>query len=624
MAYELSSSVANGNVSAEFVAARASTLTRGGAISPDGTTIAVTSYRHGGATTTDYGIDIWKSGSSGWSEVDSIDTLSRIHHQIVWLNNDEFVSLSSNAFYSFKSGSSGWAEEYDVAVGGYGYVAMWPSADKSKIAISLTPKDPYADSTHANNSLGSKIQFLISGSGGYTVEQANYAIDASYGPLQALTWVDNDNIVVGYSGYQSGNGLIFHYKSDGDTTWSSVSYLIGQNNQGRRNLGNFLYYHTGSETLMVGAAGSTSESYNAYRGYINLFPSSSSGLFPSNWTAAASWSGWEKLDLDSYGLYTANSNTSNNPYWLDGITLNVDANNGDRFVVASGIDSATNMTNRAFITAESGSSGWLFNQLNAEGNGRGKASAEQYGWGPSQLSDDATRYVTWMTGTLSTSTYGFTVYDTGLSSGGGGGADVTAPTISSVVLSSDNSTATVTFSEDVYPNSGGSGDLDRYDFSVSLSGGNSSVMTLNSTPSAISKTSQSVWVLTLDGTDLDFAADGTETLVVDAVDDTSIYDGSGNALTEAHSGSNLADQNPEDYIKIRILNQEDHTLYFYTDVGYYASTLGTNGSKFRLLGSASSGEWMTSSAFPIDKWDVQAFTAGGQILSSRTEISLNQ
>ena len=628
MAYELSSSVANGNVSAEFVAARASTLTRGGAISPDGTTIAVTSYRHGGATTTDYGIDIWKSGSSGWSEVDSIDTLSRIHHQIMWLNNDEFVSLSSNAFYSFKSGSSGWAEDYNVTVGGHSYVAMWPSADKSKIAISQTPKDPMADSTHANNSLGSKIQFLISGSGGYAVEQANavtpgYAISDSYGPLQALTWVDNDNIVVGYSGYQSGNGLIRHYRSDGDTTWSSVSYLIGSNTQGRRNLGNFLYYHTGSDTLMVGAAGSTSESYNAYRGYINLFPSSSSGLFPSNWTSINSWAGWEKLDLDSYGLYTDQSNTSNNPYWLDGITLNVDANNGDRFVVGSGIFNATYQYNRAFITAESGSSGWLFNQLNPEGNGRGKAWATEYGWGPSQLSDDATRYVTWLTGTSATSTYGFTVYDTGLSSGGAA-ADVTAPTISSVELSSDNSTATVTFSEDVYPNSGGSGDLDRYDFSVSLSGGNSSVMTLNSTPSAISKTSQSVWVLTLDGTDLDFAADGTETLVVDAVDDTSIYDGSGNALTEAHSGSNLTDQNPEDYIKIRILNQEDHTLYFYTDVGYYASTLGTNGSKFRLLGSASSGEWMTSSAFPIDKWDVQAFTAGGQILSSRTELSLDQ
>ena len=58
MAYELSGSIEAGNVSAEFVAARANTLTRGGAISPDGTTIAVHTYRQGGATLSDVGIDL--------------------------------------------------------------------------------------------------------------------------------------------------------------------------------------------------------------------------------------------------------------------------------------------------------------------------------------------------------------------------------------------------------------------------------------------------------------------------------------------------------------------------------------------------------------------------------------
>ena len=117
--------------------------------------------------------------------------------------------------------------------------------------------------------------------------------------------------------------------------------------------------------------------------------------------------------------------------------------------------------------------------------------------------------------------------------------DTTAPTISSVSLASDNSTATVTFSEDVYTNSNGSGDLTAADFTLSLSGGNASSISLNATASSISKTSQSVWVLTLNGTDLDSNASGEETLVVDSASDTAIYDYAGTAHTAAHGGQSL-------------------------------------------------------------------------------------
>ena len=619
MAYELSSSVANGNVSAVFVAARDGTITRGGAISPDGTTIAVHSSQHGGAVSADYGIDIWQSGSSGWTEVDSIDTLSRYHDQIVWLNNNEFVSTYTNNFYSFRSGSSGWAEDYSVSIGNYNFAAIWPSPDKSKLALTTTPYDPYLDSIYGNNTFDPKISFMISGSGGYTSEQGtSYAAAFSNtGPINSVTWVDNDNVVLGMPGQSSGYGRIYHWTNDGDGTWSQVGYLAGQNVEGRRSLGIFLHYHTGSETLMVGATGPTSANFDAYRAYINLFPSSSSGLFPSTWTDVdSSWAGYEKLDLDSYGLYTDQSNTSNNPYWLDGITLNVDASDGDRFVVASGIYGSS-MVNRAFITAETGSSGWLFNQLNPEGNGRGKTSAYSYGWGPSQLSDGATRYVTWMTGNLATSTYGFTVYDTGLSSGGGGGGDVTAPTISSVELSSDNSTATVTFSEDVYNTNGGSGDLEASDFSLSLSGGNSSLISLNATPSGISKTSQSVWVLTLNGTDLDFLPDGTETLVVDSASDTSIYDAAGNAHTAAHGGQTLSDR--ERYIKIRILNKSGATRYYYAGTKNGA---GTGGSNYIYLGNVANNAALTSSVYNIDLFTTSSDPQGIYLSTATGEIDL--
>ena len=120
-------------------------------------------------------------------------------------------------------------------------------------------------------------------------------------------------------------------------------------------------------------------------------------------------------------------------------------------------------------------------------------------------------------------------------------SDSTAPTISSVSVAADNSTATVTFSEDVYNTNGGSGELQASDFSLSLSGGNAGSINLNATPSGISKTSQSIYVLTLNGTNLGSNASGNESLVVDSADDTSIFDAAGNAHTAASSGVSLND-----------------------------------------------------------------------------------
>ena len=124
---------------------------------------------------------------------------------------------------------------------------------------------------------------------------------------------------------------------------------------------------------------------------------------------------------------------------------------------------------------------------------------------------------------------------------GGSPADSTAPTISSVSVAANNSTATVTFSEAVYDTNGGSGDLEAADFALSLSGGNASSINLNATPSGISKTSQTVWVLTLNGTNLGSNANGNESLVVDSASDTSIYDAAGNAHTAAASAVSLND-----------------------------------------------------------------------------------
>ncbi|MEX0504551.1 Ig-like domain-containing protein, partial [Alphaproteobacteria bacterium LSUCC0719] len=109
--------------------------------------------------------------------------------------------------------------------------------------------------------------------------------------------------------------------------------------------------------------------------------------------------------------------------------------------------------------------------------------------------------------------------------------DTTAPTISSVSLNAANDALTVTFAEDVYNTNGGSGDLEVSDFAISISGGTA---TVTATPSSITKTSQSVWVL---GVSTSGTADGNETLSVVPSGAAAIYDVAGNAASTTQSNN---------------------------------------------------------------------------------------
>ncbi|MDA7485503.1 BspA family leucine-rich repeat surface protein [Planktomarina temperata] len=112
---------------------------------------------------------------------------------------------------------------------------------------------------------------------------------------------------------------------------------------------------------------------------------------------------------------------------------------------------------------------------------------------------------------------------------------VTPPTISSVSLNSDNNALTITFNENVYDTTGGSGDLEVADFALSISGGSA---TLNSaTPTSIAKTSQSVWVLGFNTTG---TASGSETLTVIPASSTSIYDVAANPASTSQSNNTVS------------------------------------------------------------------------------------
>ena len=114
--------------------------------------------------------------------------------------------------------------------------------------------------------------------------------------------------------------------------------------------------------------------------------------------------------------------------------------------------------------------------------------------------------------------------------------DIQTPEISNVSLAADNSTITVTTSLGVYNSSGGSSDLEASDFALSISGGSATLT--SATPTSISKTSQSVWVL---GVGLTGTPTGGETLTVTPVAN-SIYYGT-TAMSTTQTGNTASINN---------------------------------------------------------------------------------
>ena len=114
--------------------------------------------------------------------------------------------------------------------------------------------------------------------------------------------------------------------------------------------------------------------------------------------------------------------------------------------------------------------------------------------------------------------------------------DVVTPGILSVSLAADNSTITVTTSSSVYNSSGGSSDLEATDFALSISGVGASLT--SATPTSISKTSQTIWVL---GVGLTGTPTGAETLTVTPVAN-SIYSGT-TAMNTTQTGNTASINN---------------------------------------------------------------------------------
>lgn len=107
-------------------------------------------------------------------------------------------------------------------------------------------------------------------------------------------------------------------------------------------------------------------------------------------------------------------------------------------------------------------------------------------------------------------------------------------TLSSAILTNDNSTLNILFDEDVYNSSESSGDLEVSDFSLSISGGNATLT--SSTPISISKNTQSDWISTNSlnitlGISLTGKPDGNKYIAVNPSTSTAINDCGDTAIT---------------------------------------------------------------------------------------------
>ena len=153
--------------------------------------------------------------------------------------------------------------------------------------------------------------------------------------------------------------------------------------------------------------------------------------------------------------------------------------------------------------------------------------------------------------------------------------DLSAPTITESRLNSDNKNVKVRFSVPVFSSAKGTGDLERDDFNLELSGGSATLK--NRTPSSITS-SENGRTHQL-GIDIVGIPDGRETLTITPVDNN-IFDSSANPANKIQSNNsmNLFDKQPPMVTDVSISSSND-SLFVTFDEAVYAREDGTDSLK---------------------------------------------
>jgi hypothetical protein len=320
MAYEISSSVAASTFSTQTVTSAVTNgFEHGGKFSPDGTKLAVSTYRHGGAASTDYGIDIYTSSSaSGWARTESIDATTAPGH-LEWFSDNNIFSIQGLYVRNYVSSSaSGWAAgQVIVATGGDYYMEFNPS---KTILATWRGTDQYYRS-------------IYSGSGNWT-STADLK-GGNYGDLESLAWISDDTVVLGYPENSSYRGILLTYKTtNGGSSYSMAEYLNGDSTQ-LPGMGASLYYHTASNSLLVGTRDGAGEGAHADNKLVLFQSSSAAGILPASYTSHTVIDSGKRVYK---GHHTA-----------------IQHGNGDRILMVTHDDAADDAD---LVAIESGSAGW--------------------------------------------------------------------------------------------------------------------------------------------------------------------------------------------------------------------------------------------------------------------------
>ena len=197
--------------------------------------------------------------------------------------------------------------------------------------------------------------------------------------------------------------------------------------------------------------------------------------------------------------------------------------------------------------------------------------------------------------------------------------DKLAPTITSVSLASDNTSLSVTISEAVYNTNGGSGNLEKEDFVLSISGG---VATLSSsTPSSITQ-SGNVYTLafSLSGT-----PNGSEVLKVVPVDN-GIYDAVGNeaSTTQSNNTKNLNDQT-KPVIGSVVFADDNSYVDVKFSVGVFSNFNGSGAleaSDFSLVFTKNDGTLTSASIISLKKNDSSTEPNASSLVGGESTIRI--
>lgn len=272
--YQASSSVASGLTYASHATGMESELTqnhsyapRGGKFSPDGTKLAMATMYVGngvGRTTSDYqsGVDIWESGSSGWSFLTGAACHLRPSSpvaDVVWLSDSQIVALQSTSNVlmpiTWTSSSSGWDAESSYLLDYNSDVTDEDSNAKTNLRSAtkiLLNEDKKAFVIY-NASNGAWGSFVSSSAGTNGFVGYAHVTEGMNNFVWASSSHDNRYRLIGRADDAAHFSIGLIDKTTGRDTGGALRENINKfefSTSTSANFANFMFYHSGSDSLI--------------------------------------------------------------------------------------------------------------------------------------------------------------------------------------------------------------------------------------------------------------------------------------------------------------------------------------------------------------------------------------